>query len=146
MARTPPTGQPLGPAAPLGRVMGCNARMSHAKIHPHTARWATQQVDLGLTKTAEPPPLIHGPPPDHLESNPSSMNRPRPKHLKKQFKYKILPGTAALAYTTASSLVTTQQYSRDFPGAQIQKLTRTGDCSTQLSREHTTPSFFALLL
>ncbi|KZV41315.1 nuclear pore complex protein Nup98-Nup96 [Dorcoceras hygrometricum] len=49
----------------------------------------------------------------------------------------ISPGMAASAYKTASSLITAQQYSRDFPKAQIQKLTRAGDCSTQLSREHT---------
>ncbi|KZV35507.1 hypothetical protein F511_34039 [Dorcoceras hygrometricum] len=92
MAGTPPSGPPTGLAAPPGsaaRAMGCNARTSHAKSHPRMARRVTQQVDLGLTKAAEPPPLIHGPPPEHLESNPSPMNHPRPKHLEKQFKYKI---------------------------------------------------------
>ncbi|KZV35510.1 pentatricopeptide repeat-containing protein chloroplastic [Dorcoceras hygrometricum] len=88
MAGTPLEGPPPGPDAPPGRAMGCNACTSRAKIHPRTARRPIQQVDLGLTKAAEPPPLIHGPPSEHLDSNPSPMNRPRPKHLKKQFKYK----------------------------------------------------------
>ncbi|KZV47750.1 mitogen-activated protein kinase kinase kinase YODA [Dorcoceras hygrometricum] len=77
LAGTPSAGPPQVRLVPLGQAtaqsMACMGRKTHAK----EAARARLSVDATTRRPSSSHlPLIHGPPPDHLDSKPSPMNCP----------------------------------------------------------------------